>query len=128
MKNDEGKNNYDRDGHNANVEEHDELMIMANSGKECLIVEYNSICVIDSETSFHATPSQDFFTTYGVEDLGVVKMKNNGTSKIVGQCDVHVVTSIGYKLMLKNARDILDLRVKLLSTGVLDDSRFTSYF
>lgn len=48
-----------------------------------------------------------------------MKKRNNRTSKIAGQGDVHIVTSIGYKLMLKNLKYILDLRVRLLSTGMI---------
>lgn len=55
-------------------------------------------------------------------------MKNSGVSKIEGKGDVPVVTNMGYKLMLKGVRRILDLRLNLLSTGVLDDEGFTSHF
>lgn len=78
--------------------------------------------------SFHAIRRQNFFTTYEAADLGVVNIRNSQTSKIVGQDDMHVVRNIGYKLILKNVRHILDLKVSLLSTGVLDDSEFTSQF
>lgn len=55
-------------------------------------------------------------------------MKNNGTSKIIGQGDVHVVTNTSYKLRFKNVRNISDLRMNLLSKGVLDGDSYTSYF
>lgn len=78
--------------------------------------------------SFHATRRRNFFTTYEAADLGVVNIGNSQTSKIVGQDDMHVVRNTGYKLILKNVRHISDLRVSLLSTGVLDDSEFISHF
>lgn len=68
------------------------------------------------------------FTTYETSALGVVKMGNNGTSKIVGQGDVHVVTIMGYELMLENVRHISDLRINLLSIVLLDDKGFSSHF
>lgn len=41
LEKDKGKDNNDRDDHNANVAQ-DKLIIMADYGKECLIVKYNS--------------------------------------------------------------------------------------
>ena len=55
-------------------------------------------------------------------------MRNNGVLKIVGKRNVHVVTNIGYKLMVKGDRLIPDLRLNLLSTGILDDEGFASHF
>lgn len=48
--------------------------------------------------------------------------------RLWGQGDVYVVTNTGYKLMLKGIRHIPDLKLNLLSTGLLDDERFTSHF
>lgn len=57
----------------------DELTIMSDCGKACLTTECNFNWVIDSGASFHATPSQDFFTTYEAANLGIVKMGKNRT-------------------------------------------------
>lgn len=38
------------------------------------------------------------------------------------------MTNMGYKLRFKGVQHILDLRLNLLSTGVLDDEGFTSHF
>lgn len=84
--------------------------------------------IIDSSTSFQATPSRDIITTYEANDLGGVDMRNSVVFKIMGQGDLHVVTNTGYKLMLKGVRHIPDSRLNLLSTSILNDEGFASYF
>lgn len=74
---------------------YDELMIMIDCEKECLIGYCNSNRVIDYEVAFYTIPRWNFFITYEIVDLGVVKTANNVASKILGQSNVQVVTNIG---------------------------------
>ena len=43
-------------------------------------------------------------------------MGNSGISKIVGIRDICLETSIGNKLVLKDVRHVLDIRLNLIST------------
>lgn len=76
----------DNKGHNNQdvILVHDELVIVFYYGNECLTTDCDPNWVIDSNASFHAIPSRDFFTTYEASDLGMVKMRNDSTSKIIG--------------------------------------------
>ena len=49
-------------------------------------------------------------------------------SKIVGMGDICLETNIGYSLVLKNVRYVLDIRVNLISTGKLDDEGYKNQF
>lgn len=61
---------------------HNELVIVFYYENKRLMAHCDPNWVIDSNTSFHATPSRDFFTTYKASDLGVVKMRNSGLLKL----------------------------------------------
>ena len=121
------KDNKDQGETNTNVV-HDDMVILSDCENDCLTADCDASWVVDSGSSYHATPSRIFFTTYEPSDLGIVKMKNSDTSKIVGLGDVHIVTNMGYRMVFKNIRHIPDLRMSLLSTGVLDDEGFGSQF
>ena len=86
----------------------------------------NLIChttdwVTDSGASFHVTVHCDYFTSYANDDYSNVRMGNNGASKIVGIGDICLETSIDYKLLLKDVRYVLDIRLNLISIRKLDD-------
>lgn len=61
-------------------------------------------------------------------DLGVMKMDNNKTFKIVSHDDVHIVTYFSCKLVLKNMHHISDLKLNLMSTSVLENKGYVSQF
>ena len=44
--------------------------------------------VINSSDLFHVTAYRDYFTSYANGDYGHVRMRNEGTSKIVGRGDI----------------------------------------
>lgn len=71
--------------------------------------------MIDTCTSFHCTPRRDIFISYQSGDFGIVRMRNNDILKIVGKGDVYVETNDGCKLVLKDVRHVLDLRLNLIS-------------
>jgi len=47
-------------------------------------------------------------------------MGNQVSSKIVSFDDITMIIGIGYKLMLKDVRHVLDMRLNLISTQKLD--------
>ena len=84
--------------------------------------------MIDTGASYHATPRREFFTTYKSENFGVVKIDNYDTVDIIGMGDIHLKTNLGYKLVLKDMRHVVDLRLNLISIGRLDDEDYDSRF
>ena len=86
------------------------------------------IWVIDSAASFHVMYMRDSFISYTAGDYGSVRMGNEVVAKIVGIGDVCLETDIGCRLMLKNVRHVPDMRLQLISTGILDDEDYVSTF
>lgn len=70
--------------------------------------------IIDSAASYHALPIKEIFTTNKAGDFGQVKMGNNSFASITGIGDVWIKTYIGYILLLKDKRHVLDLHLNLL--------------
>ncbi|URD81740.1 hypothetical protein MUK42_22233 [Musa troglodytarum] len=81
--------------------------------------------IIDTGASYHATPRREFFTTYRSENF-VVKMGNHSTVDIISMGDIHIKTNLGCKLVLKDVRHVVDLRLNLISVGRLDDEDYDS--
>ena len=69
--------------------------------------------VVDSDASFHLTPKREYFSSYIVSDYGYVRMGNDGECKILGIVNVCLLTSTGYRLMLKDVRHVPDVRLNL---------------
>ncbi|KAJ8466528.1 hypothetical protein OPV22_029080 [Ensete ventricosum] len=84
--------------------------------------------IIDTGASYHATPRREFFATYRSGNFGVVKMGNYDTANIIGMGDIHIKTNLGCKLVLKDVRHVVDLRLNLISVGRLDDEDFDVRF
>ena len=55
-------------------------------------------------------------------------MRNVRASKIVGTRDICLETSIGYKLLFKDVKHVLNIRLNLISTGKLDDNSYNNQF
>lgn len=55
-------------------------------------------------------------------------MGNKDTSQIMGKGNVHLQMSLGYKLILKDARHVLELRLNLISAERLDWDGFCNIF
>ena len=51
-----------------------------------------------------------------------------GIVDIVGISDTKIKINLGYKMMLKDTRHVVDLRLNFLSVGRLDDEGFESRF
>ena len=104
-----------------------DIMIVTNEGCVSFATQ-DSNWEVDSGASFHVTSHSDLFTSYRTGDFGNVRIRNNGVSKIVGIGDVFLETSIGNKLVLKDVRHVLDIRLNLISISRLDDEGFTNSF
>lgn len=68
------------------------------------------------------------FAKYKTKNLDVIKMSNEETSNIIDINDVYVKINLSYKLVLKNVRHLVGLRMNLISIGILDDDGFYDKF
>ncbi|KAF2315489.1 hypothetical protein GH714_039930 [Hevea brasiliensis] len=84
--------------------------------------------VFDNGASFHVTSRKEFFTSYTPRDFGVLKMGNDVMSKVVGPGTVCLETNTRTKLLLKDVRHALDVRLHLISTSKLDDDGYFDMF
>ncbi|VFQ80312.1 unnamed protein product [Cuscuta campestris] len=84
--------------------------------------------VIDSGASYHITSHREYFSSYTSGDFGHVRMGNDGSSKIIGMGDVCLETSTGCRLVLRDVRHVPDIRLSLISAGLLDDEGYANNF
>ncbi|GKV50247.1 hypothetical protein SLEP1_g56959 [Rubroshorea leprosula] len=92
------------------------------------VAHHDSTWVVDTVASYHVTPNRDWFSSYKEGDFGYLKMGNRFEAKIVGVGDVWLETNIGSKLHLKNVRHVLEIRLSMMSMGMLDDDGYLNYF
>jgi len=84
--------------------------------------------IIDSGVTLHVTPRKEFFTSYTSNDFGVLKMGNDGVSKVVGIGDVCLQTNMEMQLLLRGVKYALDVRFNLIFVQMLDDSGYENHF
>jgi hypothetical protein len=78
-------------------------------------------------TTHHIVRTKELFTMYKVGNFGTVKMGNISYSKIVGIGDVCIKTNVGCTVILKNMRQVPDLRFNLISTSVMDQAGYCNH-
>jgi len=86
------------------------------------------MCIIDSGATLHVTPRKEFFTSYTSDDFGVLKMGNDGVSKVVDIGDVFLRTNMGMRLLLREVKHALDIHFNLIFVHMLDDSGYENHF
>ena len=74
------------------------------------------------------TPDRGCYSTYKAGDHGYVKMGNEDACKIVGIRDLHLLTLTSYRMVLKEVRYVLDIRLNLISTRRLDEEGYNGTF
>ncbi|KAL4559836.1 hypothetical protein LXL04_031982 [Taraxacum kok-saghyz] len=84
--------------------------------------------VVDNGATCHVTSQRDFYTSYTPGDFGIVKMGNNGFSKIAGVGDICMKFDTGMELVLHNVKHVPDMRLNLISAGLLDDDGYDNTF
>ncbi|KAJ8476439.1 hypothetical protein OPV22_020166 [Ensete ventricosum] len=98
-------------------------------GKEVEHIESKeNITATVQGASYHATPRREFFATYRSENFGVVEMGNYDTANIIGMRDIHIKINFGCKLVFKDVRHVIDLRLNLILVGRLYDEDFDVRF
>ena len=104
----------------------DEVLVLSD---ECLHVDEKRVeWIVDSATSYYATPHLQLFSNYRVKDFGMVKIGNFSHSKIVGMGNVCFETNMGYKLTMKYVRHVPNLRLNLMSRFSLDKQGYQNHF
>ena len=107
----------------------DDCVTIATSDDLVILHDHNSLnfvsdesmWIIDSGATLHVTARKEFFTFYAPGDLGVLKMGNDGVSKVIGVGDVCLQTNMRMQLLLKGVKHALDVRFNLIFVHVLDD-------
>jgi len=84
--------------------------------------------IIDNGATLHVTPRKEFFTSYTYADFGVLKMGDDGVSKVVGIGDVCLQTNMGMQLLLRGVKHALDIYFNLIFVQMLDDSGYENHF
>ena len=77
--------------------------------------------------SYHCVPTTEYFTSYGVENFGSIKMGSNGIANIVGIGDICIQTNVGC-IVLTNVRHILGLCLNIISMSALDKEGYKHQF
>ncbi|RDX66570.1 hypothetical protein CR513_54648, partial [Mucuna pruriens] len=106
-------------GKNGKSKEKDDDRVTTATGDD--LVSDESMWIIDSGATLHVTPRKEFFTSYTVGDFGVLKMGNDGVTKVIGVGDVCLQTNTGMQLWLRGVKHAPDVRFNLISVHMLDD-------
>ncbi|RDX93346.1 hypothetical protein CR513_24405, partial [Mucuna pruriens] len=100
----------------------DDLVILRDF-ESVNFVSDESMWIIDSGATLHVTPRKEFFTSYTAGDFGVLKMGNDGVTKVINVCDVCLQTNT--RIGVKHAPDV---RFNLISVHMLDDGGYDNHF
>ena len=68
------------------------------------------------------------FASYASSDFGRVKLANHGVTEVVGIGNVILVSNMGCKLILRDARHVLNIPLNTISVCRLDDEGYANYF
>nr|KYP60460.1 Retrovirus-related Pol polyprotein from transposon TNT 1-94 [Cajanus cajan] len=91
-----------------------DLVILSDHGSVNLVSD-ESMWIVDSGATLHVTPWKEFFTSYTSGDFGVLKMGNDGVSKVIGVGDVFLQTNMGMQLLLRGVKHAPDVCFNLIS-------------
>ncbi|WVZ25912.1 hypothetical protein V8G54_004456 [Vigna mungo] len=92
------------------------------------LVSDESMWIIDSGVTLHVTSRKKLFTSYTPDDFGVLKMGNDGVSKVIGVSDGHLQSNIRMQLFLRGVKHAQDVRFNLISLQVVDDGGYDNHF
>ncbi|KAK8926157.1 hypothetical protein KSP39_PZI018485 [Platanthera zijinensis] len=132
-KNDQKKNGIATEGKDeghmaATVStEEDDVIIVGDDVTAALSCD-DRCWIVESGASTHVSHNRELFATYTTHDCGVLRMGNGDTSKVLGRGDMHLKTSTGALLVLRDVRHVPDIRFNLISVGRLGDEGHLSVF
>nr|KYP73281.1 Retrovirus-related Pol polyprotein from transposon TNT 1-94 [Cajanus cajan] len=99
-----------------------------NKGKKVNLVSDESMWIVDSGATLHVTTRKEFFTSYTFGDFGVLKIGNDGVSKVIGVGDVCLQTNMGMQLLLRRVNHAPDVHFNLISVQILEDGGYDTHF
>ncbi|KAF3624479.1 putative CBL-interacting protein kinase 5-like isoform 1 [Capsicum annuum] len=82
--------------------------------------------VVDSGAASHVTSRIDFFSSYTLGDFRTLTMGNETVSKVVGIDTIYLETSTESKLVLNNVKHAPEIRLRLISVGMVDNEGYVS--
>ncbi|RDX74433.1 hypothetical protein CR513_45824, partial [Mucuna pruriens] len=92
------------------------------------LVSDENMWIIDSGATLHVTLRKEFCTSYTSRDFGVLKMGNDGVSKVIGVGVVCLQTNMRVYLWLKGVKHAPNVRFNLIFMHMLDDGGYDNYF
>ncbi|GKA92255.1 putative RNA-directed DNA polymerase [Tanacetum coccineum] len=84
----------------------------------------DSSWILDSGATCHVATRKDYYSSYTPGDFGVVRMGNTGLSRIAGIGDICLKFDTGMELVLHNVKHVPDMRLNIISTGLLDEDGY----
>jgi len=91
------------------------------------IVSDESMLIINRGATLHVTTRKVFFTSYTLGDFEVLKMGNDGMSKVIGVGDVCLQTNTRMQLLLKGMKHAPNVCFNLIFVQVLDDAGYDNH-
>ncbi|KAK8957982.1 hypothetical protein KSP39_PZI000374 [Platanthera zijinensis] len=133
LKNDQKKKGIASEGKDeghtaATVSTEEEDIIIIGDDVTAALACDDRCWIVDSEASAHVSHNRELFATYTTHDCGVLRMGNGDTSKVLGRGDMHLKTSTGALLVLRDVRHVPDIRFNMISVGRLGDEGHLSVF
>ncbi|RDX93045.1 hypothetical protein CR513_24747, partial [Mucuna pruriens] len=105
----------------------DDLFILRDFESVNLVFD-ESMWIIDSSTTLHFIPRNEFFTSYTSGDFGVLKMGNDGVTKVISVGDVCLQTNTRVQLWLKGVKHATNVCFNLIFMYILDDGGYDNHF
>ncbi|RDY07894.1 hypothetical protein CR513_07940, partial [Mucuna pruriens] len=110
----------------------DDDHVTTTTGDDLIILQdFESVNFVSDESigaTLHVTSRKEFFTSYTVGDFGVLKMGNDGVTKVISVGDVCLQTNTGMQLWLRGVKHAPDVRFNLISMHMLDDGGYDNHF
>ncbi|RDX95838.1 hypothetical protein CR513_21582, partial [Mucuna pruriens] len=115
------KENKSKNGKSKEKDDDDDDCVTTITGDE-------NMWVIDSSATLHFIPRNEFFTSYISGDFGVLKMNNDGVTKVICVGDICLQTNMGVQLWLGGVKHVLNVRFNLIFMHMLDDGGYDNHF
>ncbi|GKD43630.1 putative RNA-directed DNA polymerase, partial [Tanacetum coccineum] len=84
----------------------------------------DSSWILDSGATCHVATRKDYYSSYTPGDFGVVRMGNTGLLRIAGIGYICLKFDTGMELVLHNVKHVPDMRLNIISTGLLDEDGY----
>ena len=81
----------------------------------------NEAWMLDSGSSFHATPKREWFSSYKFGEFGSAYVGDDTGYRVAGVGDIKIKMFDGVERILREVRHVLGLRRNLILLGFLQD-------